>query len=199
MDNIERYRRDLSRFKYSPEARQDLIMRAYDGDAEARKQLIESLLWLPYTLAQKFWRNGTAADLEDLIQAGNIALLGAVASWQPTGGAKLTTWIRWACERDMRRESALTNVVSNSTYEVSYDTDEVQDDEVDTLARVWEADERVLSFVAALEPDLSDVITQLYVQGKSLREVADNMKKSHTHVARLRDTGLLALREAMRV
>lgn len=198
MDNTARYHAEISRFKYSAGDRQLLIMRAYDGDEEAKARLIESLLWLPFTIATRYRRGGSRADIDDLIQVGNISLLTAVKSWSPTGGAKLTTWIRWACLRDMARAEADTHVVKHSAYEVSYDTLEVADDaqfeETVVEERLWENDRDVLSAVAGLAPDLSDVITQLYVQGKSLREVAEHMKKSHTHVAALRDQGLTELR-----
>jgi RNA polymerase sigma factor (sigma-70 family) len=201
MDNVDRYRIDISRFKSSAGDRQTLIMRAYDGDEAAMRELTTSLLWLPFTLAARHYHTGSPSDLDDLIQTCNIALLTAIRSWNPTGGAKLTTWIRWGCQRDMARADASTHVVRFSTYEMSYDTTEPYEDEEHEGAsveeRLWENEQEVLSAVAGLEPDLSDVITQLYIQGKSLREVADNMKKSHTHVARLRDTGLSTLREQL--
>lgn len=227
MDNIERYKADINRATASAGDRQLLIMQAYATDGTdtsgARALLIRSLLWLPFGIAVSKAARSTwyDADTEDLIQAGNIAMMTAIDSWNPTGGAKLTTWIRWACLRDMTRENARARAVPGSDYPAEeYNTvegaawadaqgdepfadiyKEFMEDEDSAIVpkiELWEANNEIRGAVLALDTELRQVIEFLFFDGLSLRSAAEKMKISHTKCATLRDIGLRELNETLR-
>lgn len=213
-DSISYYRRELTRHRYTGEERAVLIKAAYEGplcaaQQQARRDLFHALLWLPMRMARRYaWGK---ADLEDLVQAGNISMLVALDSWKPEGGAKLLTWLRWSIERDMKRENARAHMVRNSLVEVSYNTTDfaahdyirdhdqewgIQEAMLDPNASaepqdyLFQANSDVWVRVRALDPEERDVIMALYFDAKSLRDVAELMHISHTQVARLRESGL---------
>lgn len=220
-DPLSYYRRELTRHRYTAEERATLIELAYhDHDARvraaARRKLFHVLLWLPMRLARRFaWGE---ADLEDLVQAGNVSMLISLNSWKPDGGAKLLTWIRWGILRDMKRENARARVVPNSDFEFSYDTTDAETLDViyaDSDARaleqeamldpaasaepqdhLFQADSDVWVRVRALDPEERDVLMSLYFDAQSLRDVAEHMQISHTQVARLRDNALRTLQRS---
>ncbi|MGK5728200.1 sigma-70 family RNA polymerase sigma factor [Streptomyces sp. URMC 124] len=75
-----------------------LIRAAQNGDADAKAQVIEGLEGMIYRLAEKRMvhtpdkSSGYGDKLEDLRQEGRVAVLEALASYDPEGGAKFSTY-----------------------------------------------------------------------------------------------------------
>lgn len=74
------------------------------GDAEARAKLIRSNLRLVVKIAHDF--KGLGLPLLDLISEGNIGLMRAVEKFDPTKGAKLSSYAAWWIKQAMRRALA---------------------------------------------------------------------------------------------
>jgi RNA polymerase primary sigma factor len=76
----------------------ELAKRAYEGDAAARRRLIESNLRLVVSIAHKY--HSDTLDLLDLVQEGTLGLIAAVDRYDWRRGVKLSTyafpWIRHA-------------------------------------------------------------------------------------------------------
>jgi RNA polymerase sigma factor (sigma-70 family) len=218
-DTIGYYMRDVKRLrKYTAPERAALIEAAYGSDASlhrrARHTLFHTLLWLPVRIARRYAYG--AADLEDLVQAGNVAMFIALDSWKPGKGAKLLTWLRWGVERDVKREKDRAHVVRNSLLEVSYDTTDAatfdyarygdtlgeQEAMIDPNAsaepqdELFQADTDVWVRVRSLDPQERDVIMALYFNAQSLREVAHHMQIAHMTVSRIRDSALSNLQRS---
>lgn len=96
---VEEYLQEIGRYPLlSPTEELELAKRAKDGDAQARRRLIESNLRLVVAIARTY-RSDTL-DLLDLIQEGTLGLIRAVDRYDWRRGAKLSTyafpWIRHA-------------------------------------------------------------------------------------------------------
>lgn len=74
----------------SPDEEKDLLIKAKNGDKEARNKLIESNLRLVVAIANKY--KGMGIEYLDLIQQGNMGLCYAVDKYDPSYNTKLSTY-----------------------------------------------------------------------------------------------------------
>ena len=98
----------------------ELLLRAKDGDLDAREKLIEGNLRLVLTVIQRFDKRGENPD--DLFQVGCIGLLKAIANFDPTKQVRFSTYgvpmIAGEVRRYLRDNSAIP--VSRSIRDVAY-------------------------------------------------------------------------------
>ena len=83
----------------------DLAGEISRGSGDARRKLIQSNLRLVVKIAHDF--KGLGLPLVDLISEGNIGLMKAVEKFDPTKGAKFSSYAAWWIKQSMRR--ALSN------------------------------------------------------------------------------------------
>jgi RNA polymerase sigma factor (sigma-70 family) len=87
----------------------DLIVRARAGDADALEAVLDQTRGLVTALAARFTPRGTV-EVDDLVQEGRVALLLAVRSYDPAGGASFTSYawgvVRWRLLNMVVTESA---------------------------------------------------------------------------------------------
>lgn len=94
MNTAETYRR-LTR-----EEERALFIRYYDGDFEAREQIVQSLMPYVRAMAKKF-AGCCRVPVDDLEQAGNVGLLLAVDRFNPAHGLRLSTFATHYIRREM--------------------------------------------------------------------------------------------------
>lgn len=100
------YLREIGQTKLlTPEEEIILAKRIAKGDEKAREQMIKANLRLVVKIAREFEDFGV--PLLDLINEGNIGLMKAVERFDPTKGAKLSTYAAWWIKQSIRR--ALSN------------------------------------------------------------------------------------------
>jgi RNA polymerase primary sigma factor len=99
---LNRYLREIGRIPLlTPEQEIELAEKIQKGDAEARERMINSNLRLVVSIARDYANLGL--PLLDLISEGNIGLTKAVERFEPTKGARLSTYAIWWIKRAIKR------------------------------------------------------------------------------------------------
>lgn len=178
---------------------QEYILRAADGDLEARNKLVEHNLRLVAHIAKKYYTQ--TGDSDDLISIGTIGLIKGVNTYQPGKNIKLATYAARCIENEIlmylrktRRtagEVSLSEALENDDSSNSLslmDVIRVEDNMLEDLEN-RDACLRVRRCVeSALEPRERDIILQRYgLDGKAprtQREVAAWCGISRSYVSR---------------
>jgi len=85
----------------TPKEEIQLAHRIQKGDEAAREHMIKANLRLVVKIARDY--DGFGLPLLDLINEGNIGLMKAVEKFDPTKGAKLSTYAAWWIKQSIRR------------------------------------------------------------------------------------------------
>ena len=100
-DNLKIYMDTIQPFPLlNREEETQLAQKALAGDKEAQEQLINSNLRLVVKIAHDF--KGRGLPLIDLISEGNLGLIKAVGMFDPSKGAKLSTYASWWIKQYMQ-------------------------------------------------------------------------------------------------
>jgi len=102
---LKRYLQEIGQFpRLTPQQEIELAAKIKKGDAAAREQMINANLRLVVTIARDYTNLGL--PLLDLISEGNIGLTKAVERFEPTKGAKLSTYAMWWIKQSIKRALA---------------------------------------------------------------------------------------------
>jgi RNA polymerase primary sigma factor len=102
---LKRYLQEIGQFPLlTPQQEVELAGRIKKGDAAARERMINANLRLVVTIARDYANLGL--PLLDLISEGNIGLTKAVERFDPTKGAKLSTYAMWWIKQSIKRALA---------------------------------------------------------------------------------------------
>ncbi len=104
-DTMKLYMQNIGQYDLvTPQEEVELAARIANGEQEARQKLIRSNLRLVVKIAHDF--KGLGLPLLDLISEGNIGLMRAVEKFDPSKGAKLSSYAAWWIKQSMRRALA---------------------------------------------------------------------------------------------
>ena len=104
-NGLNRYLQEIGRFPLlTPQQEIALAKKIKRGDAAARERMINANLRLVVTIARDYVNLGL--PLLDLISEGNIGLTKAVERFDPTKGAKLSTYAMWWIKQSIKRALA---------------------------------------------------------------------------------------------
>jgi RNA polymerase primary sigma factor len=102
---LKRYLQEIGQFPLlTPEQEVELAGKIKKGDTAARERMINANLRLVVTIARDYANLGL--PLLDLISEGNIGLTKAVERFDPTKGAKLSTYAMWWIKQSIKRALA---------------------------------------------------------------------------------------------
>src|SRR6266568_3285273 len=102
---LKRYLQEIGQFPLlTPQEEIELAGKIKKGDAAARERMINANLRLVVTIARDYANLGL--PLLDLISEGNIGLTKAVERFDPTKGAKLSTYAMWWIKQSIKRALA---------------------------------------------------------------------------------------------
>ncbi len=103
---ISAYLKDISRYKLlSAEEEVNLSNRIrFDKDPVARQEMINSNLRLVVSIAKRYINRGFAVS--DLIEEGNLGLIKAAETYDPTEGCRFSTYATWRIKQTIRRAIA---------------------------------------------------------------------------------------------
>jgi RNA polymerase primary sigma factor len=104
-DTLHLYLREIGQVKLlTPEEEITLARRIKKGDKNAREEMIKANLRLVVKIARDYENLGL--PLLDLINEGNIGLMKGVERFDPTKGAKLSTYASWWIKQAIKRALA---------------------------------------------------------------------------------------------
>jgi len=104
-DSLKLYMHQIGQYGLVTREREsELAARIKAGSQDAREELIRSNLRLVVKIAHDF--KGRGLPLVDLIAEGNTGLIRAVEKFDPTKGAKLSSYSAWWIKQSMRRAIA---------------------------------------------------------------------------------------------
>src|SRR6266567_1258175 len=102
---LKRYLQAIAQFSLlTPQQEIELAKKIKKGDTAARERMINANLRLVVTIARDYANFGL--PLLDLISEGNIGLTKAVERFDPTKGAKLSTYAMWWIKQSIKRALA---------------------------------------------------------------------------------------------
>jgi len=102
---LKRYLQEIGQFSLlTPQQEIELANKIKKGDTAARERMINANLRLVVTIARDYANLGL--PLLDLISEGNIGLTKAVERFDPTKGAKLSTYAMWWIKQAIKRALA---------------------------------------------------------------------------------------------
>jgi RNA polymerase primary sigma factor len=147
-----------------------LAQRIQDGPCpEARDQMIRANLRLVVAIAKRYARCGI--PLGDLIEEGNLGLMRAVESYDPTHGARFSTYASWWIKQAIRR------AMLNSLQPVR-----VPAYMMDLVAR-WKRTGRELEERLGRTPTLAELAEAMQVPLRKLRAVRSAARASQRAAA----------------
>ena len=135
---------------------------AFEGDEEAKKQLINANLRLVVSVAKKYMNSGM--ELLDLIQEGNIGLMKAADKFEYKRGHKFSTYATWWIRQGITRAIADTGRTIRLPVHM-----------VETVNKVFS---NIKSFIQeeGREPTLNELAKRMKIQKDKLKEVLDAAK-----------------------
>jgi RNA polymerase primary sigma factor len=184
----------------TPEQEIELANRIKAGDEAAREHMIKANLRLVVKIAREY--EGIGLPLMDLIGEGNIGLMKAVERYDPTVGARLSTYAIWWMQQTLGREatdeeiadklgiktSRVTQMRVASIRPASLDA-RIGDDDAGTLADVVEDENveapqhrleeegmksRLRELVQSLTPREADIISSRFgLDGKGKKTLEE--------------------------
>ena len=144
--------------KLSPAEMDELLLKAKNGDENARQKLIEGNLRLVLSVIQRFDKRGESPD--DLFQVGCIGLIKAISNFDPTKQVRFSTYgvpmIAGEVRRYLRDNSVIR--VSRSIRDVAY--------------RVLQCKEALILRLGR-EPTLEEIAAELQLPTEDVSEALD--------------------------
>ena len=117
-DSVKTYYQDLKRFSpISREKEKELMIKAKQGDIEARNKIITSNLRFVFDIAKKY--RGHGVDIADLISEGNKGILKAIDKFDITKDVKFFTYAVWWIRQHMMQ--AIEDKMNSDKNEVNFD------------------------------------------------------------------------------
>ncbi len=157
-DPVRMYLKEIGKIPLlTAEEELELARRISEGDAEAKKRMIEANLRLVVSVAKHYL--GRGMQLLDLIQEGNMGLLKAVEKFDYTKGYKFSTYATWWIRQ------SITRAVADQARTIRIPVHMVE-----TINRVSRTS-RALVQELGREPTIAEISTVLGISEEKIAEV----------------------------
>lgn len=166
-----------------------LAQQASEGDEKALEQLVGANLRFVVSLASEY--QGKGLDMEDLVNEGNIALVKAAKSFDPTRGTRLVVFAASRIRKAI--EAALNSEEDNSKLKDlkdSYTTPISSDDADDSILEHANSD-----ILSERERQVISAIYGINQPTMTLAEVGMQMDITRERARQIRDKALRKLRK----
>ncbi|HSU52929.1 MAG TPA: sigma-70 family RNA polymerase sigma factor [Candidatus Dormibacteraeota bacterium] len=155
-DTLDLYLREIGKVNLlTPKEEVHLARRIKKGDEAAREHMIKANLRLVVKIARDY--EGLGLPLLDLINEGNIGLMKGVERFDPTKGAKLSTYSSWWIKQSIRRALAQQGK-----------TIRLPDHVVDKVAHIHRAEMKLRDMLGR-EPTEEELASELGTNPRRLR------------------------------
>ncbi|MDI3269981.1 MAG: RNA polymerase sporulation sigma factor SigK [Bacillota bacterium] len=189
----------------SPDEEEAYLKALAEGDADARKKLIEHNMRLVVHVVKKF--ESTGEDMEDLIGMGAVGLIKAIETFRPEKGTRLATYAARCIENEIlmhlrAQKKTRGEVFLQEPLGTDRDGDEISlldrlaaDEEgiAEKVGRAWEAEEvqRMVSRLPSRERAVVVLRYGLYDdQPRTQQEVSSLLGISRSYVSRIEKKAL---------
>ncbi|MDX2146757.1 MAG: RNA polymerase sigma factor RpoD/SigA [Planctomycetota bacterium] len=162
--DVQLYLREIEKYPLLsiPEERELAWKIINDNCAESRERMIRSNLRLVVAIAKLYANRGLS--LQDLIEEGNVGLLKAVEGFDPSQGARFSTYSSWWIKQAMKR--ALINA-SQPVHVPGY--------MVELIAR-WKAASRKLEHELGYPPSMQELAACMNLPVRKVRLIRRAVK-----------------------
>lgn len=117
-DSVRTYYKELERYSpISREEERELMIKAKEGDIDARNMIITSNLRFVFEIAKKY--RGRGVDIADLISEGNKGVIKAIEKFDMSKDVKFFTYAVWWIRQHMM--SLINERMEETRNEVSFD------------------------------------------------------------------------------
>ena len=124
-ENISRYFNDVDRLgMLTPDQEWTLGMKAQTGDEEAISELVKANLRFVISVAKQYAPNSDA--LEEMISQGNIGLVDAAKTFDPTRGFKFISYAVWHIRKEIMYYLTHTNRIVRIPQNINTDIAKVR-------------------------------------------------------------------------
>ena len=158
-DSIDLYLKQISSIPLlSAEQERELAQRISAGDAEARKEMVESNLRLVVSIAKRFV--GRGLPLLDLIEEGNLGLMKAVDRFDHERGTKFSTYASWWIRQ------AISRAISDQGRTIRLPV------HVTDLISKWLRVSRELAQTLGRKPTVSEIADKMGIPEDKIKHIA---------------------------
>lgn len=222
-DGVKMYYHELSKYPPIPkDVERELLIKAKDGDIEARNKIITANLRFVFDTAKKY--RGSGVDINDLISEGNTGIIKAIEKFDLSQDVKFYTYAAWWIRQrmiaiiDLKTSQSRNEInfddefkdVTNSIENMSVDDDEnyyndgkdIEGDNVDICEVKEEVEHKnfvVKKLLASLSERERDVVMKYFGiddggDGRSLEEISSDMNISTERVRQIKIKAINAMR-----
>ena len=157
-DPVRMYLKEIGRVPLlNADRERDLAKKMAEGDAEAKKQLVEANLRLVVSIAKRYV--GKGMFFLDLIQEGNLGLMKAVEKFDHDRGHKFSTYATWWIRQ------AITRAIADQARTIRIPVHMVE-----TIHKVSKASRQLLQDLGR-EPTAEEIAVELSMSPERVREI----------------------------
>ena len=157
-DNVRMYLREIGKIEMlTPEEEVSIAKQIAEGDADAKKRMVEANLRLVVSVVKRYL--GRGLTMLDLVQEGNIGLIKAVDKFDYTRGYKFSTYATWWIRQ------AITRAIADQGRTIR-----VPVHVVETLNRISRV-KRLLAQELGRDPTTQEIADRLGMKPEKVEEV----------------------------
>lgn len=171
---------------------EDIIKRAKGGDSEATREIIEKFNYFIIKQAGKY--KIPSYDFDDLLQHGYLSVIKSINLYK-TGKSSFTTYCTNAVINNFNallkgeikhfREVPDENMASRERYDFTLGDE----------TTAYEETERIMEAMDKLSPLEKNIITQVYIKDKTLKETSSKCKISYRKAIEVKKSALNKMRK----
>lgn len=188
-----RVQKTIANTKISEEDKENYITKYYKAALKVRDQLISCNLRLVASAVKKntvYTKNPNLDVFSQLVSDAILGLHRAIEGFDHRKGFKFSTYATWAVKRSLWKKDKKTVSSSNIDESLLYEAVDYRQDG----AELSQKQEYIRSLLRFLSPVQQEILTQYYLEGKKLREIASDRKVTKERIRQIKAKGIEKIR-----